>query len=84
MDNNFFSSGGPVLIAILILLSIIQLIIKGVALWRAAILKQRNWFVALFILIPLNDLGILELIYLFRFAKKRLTISEVKAWFRRK
>jgi hypothetical protein len=50
---------------------------KGIALWRAAGLKQRNWFVALLVL---NTLGILELAYLFYFAKKRLTVSELKFW----
>jgi hypothetical protein len=50
---------------------------KGIALWRAAGLKQRNWFVAILVL---NTLGILELAYLFYFAKKRLTVSELKFW----
>lgn len=74
----------PILIALLIAVSIIQLLIKGFALWRSGQGKQRNWFIALFILIPFNDLGILELIYLFRFAKKRLTVTETKSWFKRK
>lgn len=73
----------PYFVALLIVISVIQFIIKGVALWRASRLTQRNWFIALFILIPFNDLGILELIYLFRFAKKRLTIGEIKTWFKR-
>jgi hypothetical protein len=50
---------------------------KGIALWRAAQLKQRNWFV---VIVVLNTVGILELIYLFRFAKKRLTFREMKTW----
>jgi len=50
---------------------------KGLALWRASQLKQRNWFV---VLLVLNTVGILEIIYLFRFAKKRLTFSEMKNW----
>ena len=50
---------------------------KGIALWRAAQFKQRNWFVALLIL---NTIGILELVYLFRFAKKRFTFEEIKTW----
>lgn len=50
---------------------------KGIALWRAANLKQRNWFVAILVL---NTLGILELAYLFYFAKKRLTFAELKFW----
>jgi hypothetical protein len=70
----------PVFIGFIIILSIWQIFWKGVALWRTSQLKQRNWFIALFILIPFNDLGILELIYLFRFAKKRMTIAEVQSW----
>ncbi len=41
---------------------------KGFALWRAARNGQRNWFLA-FLLI--NTLGILEIIYLFYFGKKK-------------
>lgn len=74
----------PLIIGLIIILSIWQLLVKGVAIWRASQLKQRNWFIALFILIPFNDVGILGLIYLFWFAKKRLTITEVKSWFVRK
>ena len=76
-------SSDPLMIVLIIILSLWQLFWKGVALWRTAKFEQRNWFVALFILIPFNDLAILELIYLFRFAKKRLTLTEVKHWFRR-
>lgn len=78
------ASPDPLIIAVIIVLSIWQLVWKGIALWRSSQLKQRNWFIALFILIPLNDMGILEIIYLFWFAKKRLTISELKSWVRRK
>lgn len=41
---------------------------KGVALWKAARLSQRNWFIALLIL---NTVGILEILYIFVFSKKR-------------
>lgn len=40
---------------------------KGFALWRAATLRQKPWFIALLIV---NTLGILEIIYLFFVAKK--------------
>lgn len=42
-------------------------ILKGIALWRAAQLNQRNWFIALLIV---NTLGILEIIYLLFVSKK--------------
>lgn len=40
---------------------------KGVALWKAARRKDLKWFVALLVL---NTLAILEIIYIFIFAKK--------------
>lgn len=73
----------PLIIGLIIILSIWQIAWKGIALWRTSQLKQRNWFIALFILIPFNDLAILEIIYLFWFAKKRMTITELKSWVRR-
>lgn len=50
---------------------------KGMALWRASKNDQRNWFV---IILVLNTVGILEIIYLFVFAKKKLTLEELKFW----
>ena len=48
---------------------------KGLALWKSANLKQRNWFVGLLIL---NTVGVLEIAYLFYFATKRMKFSELK------
>ena len=42
------------------------LIWKGFALWRAAELKQKYWFIAILLI---NTLGILEIIYLFLVAR---------------
>lgn len=50
---------------------------KGLALWRASKLGQRNWFIGILIL---NTLGILEIAFLFFFAKKRMKIQELKFW----
>jgi hypothetical protein len=55
-----------------------SLLWKGLSLWRAANLKQRNWFVGILVL---NTAGILEIIYLFFFATKKLRIEEIKSWF---
>ena len=52
---------------------------KGFALWRAAKQGQRNWFV---VMLVLNTVGILEIVYLFRFAKKRMTVKELQDTFR--
>lgn len=42
---------------------------KGVALWKAANNRQKGWFIALLIV---NTLAILEIIYIFHFAKKKV------------
>ena len=67
----------PVPPFILITLYIWSLFAKGVALWRAAKAEQRNWFIALLVL---NTIGIAEVIYLVKFAKKPLTVNEIKSW----
>lgn len=54
-----------------------SIIWKGLALWKSAHLNQRNWFVAILIL---NTLGILDIAYLFYFAKKRMTLQELRFW----
>lgn len=63
------------------ILFIWALVWKGFALWRAAKNEQKNWFIALLVI---NSIGILDIVYLFRFAKKRLTFGELKTWVLRK
>lgn len=53
------------------LLLVWTLIWKGIALWKSARNDQRYWFVALLII---NTAGILELLYLFVFAKNKLVL----------
>lgn len=62
---------------ILILAYIWSLFWKGIALWKSAHNKQRYWFIAM---LATNTIGLLELVYLFKFASKRLTIREIKSW----
>jgi len=50
---------------------------KGVALWKAAQQKQRNWFV---VMLVLQTVGIIEIVYLFKFAKKTMKINELAFW----
>lgn len=60
-----------------ILLFAWSLLWKGISLWRAAKSEQRNWFI---VLLVINTAGILEILYLFRFAKKPLTLDELRFW----
>jgi len=55
---------GPIWIGLAIIWTLIW---KGFALWQAAGLRQKYWFVALLLI---NTLGILEIIYLFFVARK--------------
>lgn len=58
-----------------------SLIWKALALWRSARNSQRNWFL---IMLIINTVGILEIIYLFRFAKVKMKLSELAFWKRKK
>lgn len=60
-----------------VLLAVWSMGMKGIALWRAAKLGQRNWFIAILIV---NLMGLLELIYLFKFSTKKLTFKEIRSW----
>ena len=42
---------------------------KGVALWKAARNSHKGWFIALLVV---NTLALLEIIYIFYFAKKKV------------
>lgn len=50
---------------------------KGVALWSASKNDQRNWFIAILVI---NTIGILEIVYLLGFAKKKMTLSDLYFW----
>lgn len=71
--NNFTNfHPGPILgllfwlIAIPVFIAV--LILKGVALWIAARKGHKGWFVALLVI---NTFGILELLYIFHFSKRK-------------
>lgn len=59
---------GTGLITIIIVLSVISLILKGFALWRAARKIQKVWFVVMLIV---NTFGVLEVIYLLTAGKDK-------------
>ena len=59
----------PATLTTIILLAILWTVPwKGIALWKSARNSQRIWFVVLFLV---NTLAILEILYIFVFAKKR-------------
>ncbi|MFY9463000.1 MAG: DUF5652 family protein [Candidatus Sungiibacteriota bacterium] len=64
-----FSNGASGIIGAIffILLLVWSLVWKGLALWRAARLGRKRWFIAI---LTINTFGILEILYLFVFSKK--------------
>mgnify|MGYP001219534614 CR=1 FL=1 len=52
----------------LVFLIIWSMIWKGIALWKAGVNKHLYWFIAMFVL---NTAGILPIIYIFNFSKKK-------------
>jgi hypothetical protein len=56
----------PWLLALIVIWSIAW---KAIATWHAARNSQLGWFIALFVI---NTVGVLEIIYLAFFAKKKL------------
>lgn len=59
---------GVIGITLLVLAFLFDFILKGIALWRAGKNQQLGWFVALLII---NSIGILPLLYLLVFNKKK-------------
>lgn len=63
--------GKEILIENQLLLSLVALWTlpwKGVALWKAARLNDRGWFI---VLLVLNTVAILEILYIFIFSKRK-------------
>ena len=67
---NFFIStyGLPITIGFVLLL-IWSLIWKGLALWKAARQSDKWWFI---VMLVVNTAGILEILYIYVFSKKKL------------
>lgn len=66
---NFMSWQGGGLRSWMVLLVIWDLVWRGLALWRSAQEKKQYWFIAMLVL---NTAGILPLVYLIFFAKKKI------------
>ena len=63
-----YSSMPAGLTFLFVVLTVWSLIWKGIALWKAAQDGSKPWFVVLLIV---NTVGILEIIYIFFFSKKK-------------
>ena len=67
-EQSFF--GGDLFYSSLIIVAVVwSSVWKALALWKAGRQNQKGWFVALFVI---NTLGILEILYLFVFGKKKI------------
>jgi len=66
-----FANNHPVLVFVLLIWSLVW---KALALWKAARIGHKNWFVVLLIL---NLFGIPEMIYLYFVARKFKVESEI-------
>lgn len=60
--------GYGILIFLLVIALIWSFIWKGIALWKSARNNQKAWYVVMLIV---NTLGILEILYIYFFQKKR-------------
>lgn len=58
----------PRFITVLLILTVWSLIWKGVALWKAAKNGSNAWYI---VMLVVNTVGILEIIYIFFFSKKK-------------
>jgi len=69
----FAQMHGGLFFFIVLLLIVWTTVWKGLALWKSARLSDKWWFIALLIV---NTAGILELLYLFVFSKKKEVHNE--------
>ncbi|HCX27761.1 MAG TPA: hypothetical protein DHI91_01315 [Candidatus Portnoybacteria bacterium] len=60
---------GWLAVVALIILLIWSVVWKGIALWKAAKNEDLGWFV---VLLVVNTVGILEILYIYVFSKKKL------------
>lgn len=75
MYEQYFSVAGltPELSLVVILVAIWSIIWKGIGLWKAARNNHTAWYV---IMLLLNTVGILEIVYIFFFSKKKTNVQQ--------
>ncbi len=72
MITNIF----PIWVELFILLGVLwTLPWKGVALWKSARQNEKWWFIALLVI---NTVGLLEILYIFVFGKKKETKGQIE------
>ena len=70
MANAWFPAWNGLIVALIILDLIWEAVWKGIAMWRAARNGHIVWFICILIF---NTLGILPIIYIFAFSKRKKT-----------
>jgi hypothetical protein len=70
-------AASPAFSPLLLVLYAWSLLWKGIALWNSSKHSQRNWFI---VMLVINTVGILEIVYLFGFAKKKMTLKDLYFW----
>lgn len=71
--QSYFQNMNPAILAIVLLWSLYW---KGMALWKAAQLKSKVWFI---VILVINLVGILEILYIYVFSKKKEKESSTPA-----
>ncbi len=66
--SNPFLSSHPWTVGVFALAIVWSLFWKGFALWRSARREEHAWFIAILLV---NTLGVLEILYLFVFAREK-------------
>lgn len=68
IPGTLFGIGGTLLFILFLVAMFWSIVWKGIALWKSARNGHKGWYIAILIL---NTLGILEIIYLIFFNKKK-------------
>ncbi len=70
----FMHSFGIIALPLIAIVLVWSIVIKGIALWKSARNEDKWWFIALLVI---NSLGLLELVYIIWFSKKKMELMEM-------